>query len=210
MSTASTWGSSGTPPAPCSTSPPTQAEWGGLCAGAGAGCYLETNFDACLDDLVLGCTAGWTVTLTSAGAVSALLPTDGAPASLAASYVDPALDAAGGEDPLAQATDAGEFLGQTVALALNLYFDGCDLGFGSSETPLADLVVCDPASPLSGWPGGEVLAEANAVLGGCGSGAILPEQLNAALKAINENFVPGSSVGSYLCPAEPGGGGGGE
>lgn len=188
----------------------TPAQWGGDDPRAEE--YLEQHFPSCIGEggLVLGCVgAGYEVVLTTAEAVEQLLPASGIPGMLLSSYTNPALTDAQLEDPEAQATEAGELLGQIVALSLNVQFELCDTTFATGQYHLADLTVCspmDPYNPVAGWTVQEVLDEAMAILGGCDYDYVEADVITQVLKAINENFVPGSSAGSYLCG--PGGAGG--
>lgn len=186
----------------------TPAQWGGDPASSPAAEYLEQYFYFVFDGLQVGCDPdlGNYVHLTGPQAVAALLPANGMAASLLTSYTDPAIAPEDAEDPQAQATEAGELLGQVVALQLNVAFDAWDPAFGVSEIPLGDLVVISPESTFYGMTVAQVLEQANYVLGGCG--AFTPEDTLESVRAINENFSPDNPVGSYL--SEPGTGGGGE
>ena len=185
----------------------TPAEWGADPASSPAAGYLEQNFYFVFDGLQIGCDPelGQWVHLTGPAAVASLLPTNGTAATLTMSYTDPSIAPEDAEDPLAQATEAGELLGHVVALQLNVAFDAWDPAFGASEISLGDLVVSSPESAFYGMTVAQVLEQANYVVGGCGT--FTPEETLATVQAINENFVPGNPVGSYL--TEPGSGGGG-
>jgi PKD repeat protein len=80
-----------------------------------------------------------------------------------------------------------EFEKQVVTLTLNIGFDRCDPCFASAASHLDNLVVTFP--PFNGLTVGQVLAEANNALGGCGSIYSL-SNLNAVVTAINESFDP--------------------
>lgn len=184
----------------------TQGEWGSACLEPGdAGCYLDEHFDCFSDgevnEILVGCSLeGFNLIVDNLQVLRELLPTFGEPGSLAGSYYNPAV--LGDEY---ESAEAGELVGQVIALTLNVRFDGCDPDFGSSQFLLGDLIVCSPDSPFNGWTVTSVLEEANRVLGGCSS-PYTAAQLNSALEAINGNFIPGQPVGSYLCAPDDGGG----
>lgn len=185
----------------------TQAQWG---TGEGDEGYVPDRndlFASCLPGgLVVGCDGGFLVTFTGPGDVEAYLPMAGEPGVLAGGYTDPVnyIDEETGL-PVIDGEEAGELIGQVIALRLNVEFDNCNDAFGLNNAyRLADLVICSPSSPASGWTVGQVLAEAESLLGGCG-GSLTPEQATSVLRAINENFVPDQPVGSYLCPPDGGG-----
>jgi hypothetical protein len=135
--------------------------------------------------LVVGCT--YDLTLTSSAAVEEFLPSGGQPRALDATYADPAFGAL--KNTLA---------GQIVALTLSVNFDLCDPDFGASNDNLGDLIVA--AGPFAGQTVNDVLTEAELVLGGCSS-SYSASEVNQAVTAINENFVDGVHVGTYLlCP----------
>jgi hypothetical protein len=160
----------------------TQGGWGAPPKGGNPGVYLHANFDAAFGiELVVG--GGYTLTLTSAQAVTNYLPDGSTPRALTRNYTD----------PKAPITVLG---GQVVALALNVGFDLWDPNFGLPAENLAHLKVADPGSPFYGWTVAAVLAEANAVLGGGGSHT--PAQLNECCTEINENFDGGNVDGGFL------------
>ncbi len=87
-----------------------------------------------------------------------------------------------------------------VALTLSVTFDLYDPNFGSSTTNLKDLKIADASSPFAGWTVEQLLLEANKVLGGMSS-TYSASQLNDAVAKVNENFVDGTFVGTFLtCP----------
>jgi len=167
----------------------TQGGWGSECHGQNPGCYRDEHFADCFTSgLVVGCTTGYTVTYTTSLAIQNSLPTGGTPAALEESAVDPGSEFTGG----------GVLLGQVVALTLSVGFDVCDEDFSPSDIPLGDLVVCDTSSIFEGWTVGEVLNEANLVLGGC-SQSYSPSDINDVVSSINENFVDGTIDRCFLC-----------
>jgi hypothetical protein len=149
----------------------TQGGWGADPHGQNPGTYLSANFEAAFpNDLVVGCT--YTLTFTSAQAITNFLPQGGQAAALTTSYVNPP-------------NIKNVLAGQVVALKLNVTFDAFDESFSESEADLGDAVV--QSGTFEGWTVYEVLAEAERALGGCGSQYTF-SQLNEALTAINESW----------------------
>lgn len=164
----------------------TQGGWGSSASGNNPGAYRDAHFDAAFPDgVVLGC--NYTLTLTSAQAVQAFLPSGGTAAALTENWVDP--------------TDYSNVLaGQLLALTLSVGFDHQNPNFSPSQTLLADQVVS--GGTFAGYTVAEVLEEANLAFGGCSSAFTL-RQLNTVLTSINENYVDGTSNGGFLdCPEE--------
>lgn len=151
--------------------------WGAPAAGNNPGAYRNANFDKAFPGgLVVG--SKYTITLTSADAVRRFLPQGGRPSTLRSDLVDPV-------------KSIGNFAGQVVALKLSVGFDLADPDFGSSQTNLRDLVFA--SGPFAGMSVGEVLEEAERLLGG-EKGKFSLQQLNAAITSVNENFVDGDRV----------------
>ncbi|MFO7650860.1 MAG: hypothetical protein R6X13_05920 [bacterium] len=160
----------------------TQGGWGSVPQGNNPGAYLHSNFAGAFPaGLTVG--GGFTLSLTSAQAVTDYLPDGGTPVALAQNWVDP------GSQMISV------LAGQVVALSLSVGFDLYDPNFGASPVNLEDLVVADPLSPYYGWTVQQVLAAANSILGG-GPGD--PSQVNAAVSSINENFVDGIISNGFL------------
>lgn len=162
----------------------TQGGWGANPNGNNPGVYLHANFAAAFPNgLVVGCNN--TVTLTTANAVTAYLPCGRPSGVLSQSYVDPSCL-------------NNVLLSQLITATISVTFDAYDPNFGSSNTLLGDLVLA--SGPLAGLTVNQVLQEANNAVGGCGSQYSLSD-LNAALTAINQNFVDGTTAGGDLiCP----------
>jgi len=160
----------------------TQGGWGTAAQGGNPGAYRDANFAAAFPDgLVVG--GPNTAAFTSSYSVQQALPTGGTAGALAQSYVNPVT------------SEAGVLLGQVVALSLSVGFDLYDPNFGASSTNLKDLVVA--SGTFAGITVEQVLAEANTIIGG-GWSSYSASQINDAVSAINENFVDGTAVGSYL------------
>jgi hypothetical protein len=159
----------------------TQGGWGAVPKGNNPGSYLHNNFAGAFPSgVVVG--GGYTLSLTSAQAVTDYLPDGGTPMALAQNWVNPVLSIT-------------VLAGQTVALTLNVGFDLYDPNFSVSAVNLGDLKVADISSPYYGWTVQQVLAEANSILGG---GAGSPLQINDAVSAINENFDNGNTDNGFL------------
>jgi hypothetical protein len=90
--------------------------------------------------------------------------------------------------------------GQVTALTLSVTFDLYDPNFGSNDINLQDLYVV--SGDFAGWTVADVLAEANNVLGGCGS-SYTPAQLNQVVSSINENYVDGNQDNGFLTCTAP-------
>jgi hypothetical protein len=166
----------------------TQGGWGAACHGTNPGCYRDDHFASCFSagGLAVGDPSGYTATFTSTGAVEGFLPQGGPAASLIQSHIDPT------------STEAGVLAGQTVALTLSVSFDICDPDFGASPLRLRNLVVCEATSACNQRTVGNLLDEANAVLAGLPS-VFTAAEISECLARVNENFVDGTQVGTYLC-----------
>jgi hypothetical protein len=171
--------------ASCEFRTQTQGGWGAGPNGNNSGVYLHANFTAAFPSgLVVGC--DYTLTLTSAQAVTDFLPSTSTADTMAVDRTDPA----GGYNNV--------LAGQVVALALNLGFDSYDANFGTSTASLGSLVIA--SGDFAGLTVQQLFDEANAFLGGCAS-AYTASQLNAAVTAVNENFDNGTQNNGYvLCP----------
>ncbi len=154
--------------------------------GGNPGTYVHANFDAAFPGCVtIGFAGGYTMTFTSADAITTYLPDGGTPAVLTESSTN--------------STGIGNTLAsQVLALSLSIGFDVNDADYGTSDLALGDLVVT--VGTFEGWTVYELLAEANNILGGCSS-AYTASQINEAITAINENFDGGEINGTFLtCP----------
>jgi hypothetical protein len=160
----------------------TQGGWGADPSGENPGAYLHANFDAAFPDgLEVGC--DFTISLTSAQAVTDFLPNTGTPGALTQNYVN------SGSLP------GNTLAGQVVALKLSVTFDQHDADFGEADSNLADAVV--NSGDFAGWTVAQVLAEAEKILGGCES-EYDADEINEVVSAINESFIDGTEDSGFL------------
>lgn len=157
----------------------TQGGWGSPANGNNNGTYRDANFDAAFPSgLTIGCAEGNTLSLTSAAAVQAFLPSGGQPSVLSDNFVNPT-------------SNKGSFAGNLTALALSVGFDDYDADFApDSDFNLGDLVVL--SGTFEGLTVYEVLALANDVIGGCND-SYTPQQLNSIVDAINNSYTDGNA-----------------
>jgi hypothetical protein len=164
----------------------TPGGWGSDPSGNNPGAFLAANFATCFPTgITVGCPGtGKTLTLTSATAVNAFLPSSGAPKKLTKNWINPGTSL------------SNTLAGQVVALTISLGFDQCLPNYSSNSTPLGCLVIA--SGTLAGSTVSEVLAIANQILGGCYTGSYTPSQINNVLTAINENYIDGTTNNNYL------------
>lgn len=175
----------------------TQGGWGAEPAGNNPGTYLHANFSAAFSDgLTVGCYPNTYIKLTSAQAVTNLLPTGGKAAALTSSSIDPA-------------SSKNVLVGQLVALKLSVTFDAYDANFGQSSVPLGNMII--GSGTFQGFTVADFLAFGEQVLGGC-STDFTPQQVNETATLINQSFDNGTTNSGFLVCPEDGGGdtGGGE
>jgi hypothetical protein len=176
----------------------TQGGWGANPAGNNPGTYLHANFSSAFPEgLTVGCAPdNYYLRLTSAQAVTNLLPAGGKASALTATATNPA-------------SIKNVLVGQIVALKLSFGFDLYDANFGESPVPLGAMVIGN--GTFKGMPVYKFLAIAEQVLGGCNT-QFTPAQVNEAAAAINENYDNGNTDKGFLVcpPTRPPGGGGGE
>jgi hypothetical protein len=175
------------PPGECDTlRTQTPGGWGAEPAGNNAGMYLHENFDIAFGELTVGCYPGnYYVRLTSAQAITDLLPTGGKAAVLTTNVTDPS-------------AIKNVLVGHLVALKLSVGFDVYDGEFGQGGVALGSMEI--GSGVFQGWTVAKFLAEADKVLGGC-SNAYTPDQILETATAINENYVDGLIDNGFLvCP----------
>jgi hypothetical protein len=176
----------------------TQGGWGASPAGNNPGTYLHANFKGAFgDSLTVGC-SNYYVKLTTAQAVTDLLPAGGKGEVLTAAYIDPA-------------SLKNVLVGQLVALKLSVGFDAWDVSFGQSAVALGDMIIAN--GPFKGNKVADFLAIGEEVLGGCNKD-FSADQIVETASSINENFDDGTvNKGFLICPNDnppstPGDGGG--
>jgi hypothetical protein len=165
----------------------TPGGWGAEPNGNNAGTYLHANFAAAFPGgLQVGCYPNnYYVSLTTAQAITNLLPTGGQANALTMNYTDP---------PAIK----NVLVGHLVALTLSTGFDVVDPNFGEAGITLGQMVI--GSGTFANWTVADFLAEANKVLGGC-STSYTPAQVLETATAINENYVDGKIDNGFLdCP----------
>lgn len=161
----------------------TQGGWGTNPNGNNPGVYLNNNFDSAFPDgLTIGCNN--TMTLTSAQAVRDFLPSGSSPSLLPTGAL---INPGGAYNNV--------LAGQLVAATLSTTFDSYDENFGDSDFALDLLIIQE--GDFMGWQVGDLLEEANNVIGGCPSD-YSPSEINNVLSSINENYVDGSTDNGFL------------
>jgi hypothetical protein len=166
----------------------TPGGWGAPPSGDNPGVYLHENFDEAFPGgLVVGCT--YTITLTSAQAITDYLPNGGTSAALTKSYVNP------NSIPKDPNNPKNVLAMHVVALTLSVTFDLWDEDFGESNTNLVNATIT--TGTFEGWTVGEVLEEAEKVLGGCASD-YSAAQMTEVLTAINESYIDGNKTSDFL------------
>ncbi len=174
------------PPADCGQlRTQTPGGWGAPPSGNNPGSYLHAHFAAVFPSgLTVGCTPNYNVHLTSAQAITTLLPTGGQAQVLTQNYTDPS-------------SIKNVLVGQLVALTLSVNFDIADPDFGKAGITLGQMKI--GSGPFAGWTVSNFLSEANKALGGCGS--YTPKQVLETADKINQNYVDGTVDGGFLvCP----------
>jgi hypothetical protein len=166
----------------------TPGGWGAPPNGDNPGAYLHANFNSAFPGgLVVGC--NYTITLTSAQAVTNCLPQGGTSGALTKNYLNPV------NTPKSSNNPKNVLASHVIALTLSTAFDSWDEDFGESNTNLSNALIT--TGTFEGWTVGDVLAEAEKVLGGCGS-SYSAAQLTEVLTAINECYVDGTSNTGFL------------
>jgi hypothetical protein len=165
----------------------TPGGWGAEPSGNNAGAYLHANFDAAFGDfMTVGCYPGnYYVKLTSAQAITNLLPTGGTAGALTDNYSDPA-------------SIKNVLVGHVVALKLSVGFDAHDANYSPSGTSLGAMKIA--SGTFAGKTVSEFLAIAEKVLGGCNQ-SYTPQQVLETATLINENYIDGLIDNGFLvCP----------
>ncbi|MCC3155475.1 SprB repeat-containing protein, partial [Hymenobacter sp. BT770] len=148
----------------------TQGGYGSPAHGSNPGTLVQTRFASAFPSgLVIGCTGagGHTLTLTTAAAVTAFLPSGSNPGALTQNYINPGH------------SYSSEFAGQLASLTLSVHFSSTNLGGAVITT-----------GTFAGLTVNQLLVIANNVYGGCSTQYTL-SQLNTILTAINEAYDEG-------------------
>lgn len=164
----------------------TPGGWGAPPRGNNPASYLYANFSIAFPNgLTIGCAGGKTLTVTSAQAITNLLPTGGTAAVLSVNSIDPT----GVKNVL---------VGHLIALSLSTGFDYYDKNFGAAKVNLGDMVI--GSGPFAGTTVNVFLNIANDVIGDCSAAFTIQDVLSTATQ-INESFVDGTIHSSFLkCP----------
>jgi hypothetical protein len=168
----------------------TPGGWGAPPNGNNPGAYLHANFtNAFPNGVAVGCYLNnYFIHLTSAQAITDLLPTGGQAEVLTQNYTNPV-------------EIKNVLVGHLVALSLSVGFDAFDSNFGGGSNSLGSMYISD--GTFKGWTVSQYLAEANKVLGGCSSAYTAKQVLKTAEK-INENYVDGKKDNGFLvCESVP-------
>ena len=161
----------------------TQGGWGSPPNGNNPGMYLHNNFAAAFPAGVkVGCDGGYTVKLTSAQAVTNVLPAGGHPQPLKMNYTNPA-------------ELKNTLAGQLIALTLSVGFDKYDPNFGAAGRKLETMFI--KKGKFRGKTVAEFLEIANKVLGKC-SNAYKASDINETATKINENYKNGTYNKGFL------------
>lgn len=176
------------PPTDCDTlRTQTPGGWGAEPNGNNPGSFLHANFASTFPTgLQVGCyPANYYINLTTAQAITDLLPTGGEAKALTANATNPA-------------SIKNVLVGHVVALTLSTAFDAKFADFGQGGVVLGDMVI--GSGKFKDWTVSAFLAEANKVLGGCSIAYTAKDVLDVAT-LINENYVDGKVDKGYLvCP----------
>jgi len=155
----------------------TQGGWGSKPSGHNPGTLLRDNFSTVYPSGVVEIgipgNTGFSARFTSTRAIQAFLPSGGTPGALNGDLQNPT------------SSSAGVFAAQVLALKLNVDFS-TTLKPGATIA-LGDLVINDPASPFFGLKVRDILALAQAALGGSNTGYSY-SSLNTITDNLNQSF----------------------
>ena len=161
----------------------TQGGWGAPPNGNNPGVYLHNNFAAAFPaGLSIGCAGGYSLKLTSAQAITTLLPAGGTPKALSQNYTNPS-------------ELKNTLVGQMVALTLNVGFDKYDANFGQAGRGLETMYI--KKGTFRGKTVAQFLDIANKVLGNC-SNQYSASDINETASKINENYTDGNANKGFL------------
>ncbi|HRH68063.1 MAG TPA: T9SS type A sorting domain-containing protein [Flavobacteriales bacterium] len=166
-----------------------QTTWGATASGSNPAAYMTSNFAAAFpapNYLTIGC-GSRTLSLTSAAAVTAFLPSTGTVARLPYGAM---------QNP--GSTYSNMLAGQLIALKLSVRFDELSATFSSSNVLLKNMVIA--SGPFAGWTVQQLIAAADSKIGGCG-GSYSRTTLNTAITAVNDGYLGGTmNSGFLICP----------
>jgi len=163
----------------------TPGGWGAQASGNNNGTYRDANFNnAFPNGLTIG--GDFTLSLTSASAVEAFLPSGGGARILTENVVDPGR--------ITGRNQLGTLAGHIIALTLAIGFDDCIncTDFGSNDFSLKNLIF--QKGEFKGKTVQYVLNEANRIFGGGAMNEYTANELNDIITVINENYVDGNSA----------------
>lgn len=162
----------------------TQGGWGSKPSGGNPGAKLAANFATVYPSGFIQIGGQYTLRFTSASAVEVFLPQGGTTKALTASSVNPT-------------GKISVFAGQVLALQISSDFSAAQAG--GHRGGLGALTV--QSGKLAGRTVAQVLAMANAVLGGTASAlpsGVTLSDLNDTVSKINECFVDGTTNTGYV------------
>lgn len=147
---------------------------------------LENHFkNAFPDGLTIGCEHR--CVFNSVEALMNILPLAGAANALEEELVDPE-----------KGTIENRLLGELIALKLTIGFDHFLTNFSPAPMELVVLEISDGA--FKGWSIGDLLTEAESVIGGCATN-YSPQQIMQVIINVNEAFAsPARNSGFLRCP----------
>ncbi|MCU1237169.1 MAG: Ig family protein, partial [Candidatus Solibacter sp.] len=161
----------------------TQGGWGATPNGGNPGTLLKNSFYKVYGSAGISIGGSYKLTFNAASAITGFLPQGGTPGVLTGSAINPTT------------SNAGVFAGQVLALQLSVDFSNKGITPGG----LAGLKL--NGGPLAGQTIAQVLALANAVLGGNTSAlptGLTVSGLNEIVNSLNNNFDGGNTNGGYL------------
>jgi hypothetical protein len=159
--------------------------WNASACNGNAGALLQGNYNKCYQNgsVTIGGYGGYSLTFTSATAVSNFVLQGGSPWMLMASATNPT------------SSSAGVFAGDVLALRLNIDYSNA----GITESGFGNRVVT--TGPLQGYTVNQVMVLANEVLSG--QWWYLPwnmqvSDLDNVVESINSNYENGAISNGYL------------
>ncbi len=166
-----------------------QGGWGSPAAGNNPGVLRNQFFDQVYPNgMVVGNPNGYTITLTSASAVQAFLPSGGPPNPLTQSYVNPT-------------SNRGTMAGQIVAARLNRDYNAAGVLGVNPNFTLGELVFI--GGPFADMTVNDFLAMAEIALGGGPMNGFSGSDYASAAESIIESFHEGTNAGILWCPPDP-------